>query len=288
MSIVIHRYNSDKRQHFLLKQHYSFQLKPRLLYVGHLSKDDKFVEEPHSHDFLEIILVSDGSGKVVIGDAEYAIHKGDVLVYNAGTTHFEQCNADDPMEAVFVAYDKLKITDLEPNCLLPPSYGCVFQSGELYGTLRMYFSLLIKEFEAQDRFYMEITQSISRTLMMYIFRLINCTQDAAVLLDPSRIMDNAVSYIEGHFCEKITLDNLAEYCYTNKYHLSHLFTRTQGVSIGKYILDKRIALSKELLRDKSNSIEYIAEETGFHDPGYFCRVFKRETGKSPSVWRKEA
>lgn len=192
------------------------------------------------------------------------------------------------MEAVFVAYDKLKITDLEPNCLLPPSYGCVFQSDELYGTLRMYFSLLIKEFEAQDRFYMEITQSISRTLMMYIFRLINCTQDAAVLLDPSKVMDAAVNYIDRHFSEKITLDELAEKCYTNKYHLFHLFTRTKGVSVGKYILDKRIALSKELLKNRNNSIEYIAEETRFHDPAYFCRVFKRETGKSPSVWRKEA
>lgn len=287
MSIVIHRYNSDKRQHFLLKQHYSFQLKPRLLYVGHLSKDDSFVEEPHSHEFLEIMLILDGSGKVFIGENEYAVAKGDVLIYNAGTTHFEQCNEGDPMEAVFVAYDKLKITDLEQNCLLPPSYGCVFQSGEMYGTLKMYFNLLIDEFEAQDRFYMEIAQNISRTLLMYIFRIINLTQDAAVLLDPSKVMDAAVSYIDGHFCEKLTLDELAEKCYTNKYHLSHLFTRTKGISIGKYILDKRITYAKELLKNRSNSIEYIAEETGFHDPGYFCRVFKRETGSSPSAWRKD-
>lgn len=287
MSIVIHRYNSDKRQHFLLKQHYSFQLKPRLLYVGHLSKDDKFVEEPHSHEFLEIMFVSDGSGKVVIDGTEYSVKRGDVLIYNAGATHFEQCNESDPMEVVFVAYDKLKITDLEQNCLLPPSYGCVFQSGEMYETIKMYFNLLIEEFELQDRFYMEIAQNISRTLLMYIFRLINLTQDAAVLLDPSKVMDTAVNYIDLHFSEKITLDELAEKCYTNKYHLSHLFTRTQGVSVGKYILDKRIALSKELLKNRSNSVEYIAEETGFHDPAYFCRVFKRETGKSPSAWRKE-
>ena len=287
MSIVIHRYNSDKRQHFLLKQHYSFQLKPRLLYVGHLSKDDKFVEEPHSHEFLEIMFVSDGSGKVVIGEDTYAVKKGDVLIYNAGTTHFEQCSESDPMEVAFVAYDKLKITDLEENCLLPSSYGCVFQSGKMYDTIQMYFNLLIEEFEAHDRFYMEIAQNISRTLLMYIFRLINMTQDATVLLDPSKVMDTAVNYIDRHFSEKITLDELAEKCYTNKYHLSHLFTRTKGVSVGKYILDKRIALSKELLKNRSNSIEYIAEETGFHDPAYFCRVFKRETGKSPSTWRKE-
>ena len=78
---IMHRYNSNERQHYLLERHYTFKLKPRLLYVGSLDKHGGWREEPHSHHFLEVIFVSDGSGTVVIEDQSYDVHRGDLLVY---------------------------------------------------------------------------------------------------------------------------------------------------------------------------------------------------------------
>ena len=133
---------------------------------------------------------------------------------------------------------------------------------------------------------MEISQNISRTLLMYVFRLINRTENAALLLDLGRRMEVALSYIDKNYKQQITLDELAEKCFTNKYYLSHLFTRVQGVSIGKYIIDKRIMESKRLLDENKLSVADVAASVGFHDPSYYCRVFKKETGLTPSDYRK--
>lgn len=285
---VVHRYNSDERQHYLLEKHYTFKLKPRLLYVGLLDKQGGWREVPHNHEFLEVIFITDGKGTVTIEDVDYDVKRGDLLVYNAEVMHFEKSSIEDPMEILFVAYDNLEITDLPPNWLLPPSYGYVFASGEMYEIFYRYFSTLVREFDRKERFYMEISQNISRTLLMYIFRLINKTENAAGLLDSGKTMETALRYIDENFREEITLDKLSEVCFTNKFYLSHLFTRVQGVSVGKYILDKRIKEAKRMLENKENSVALIAVSVGFNDPSYFCRVFKKETGLTPLAYRKRS
>ena len=285
---ILHRYNTKERQHYLLEKHYSFRLKPRLLYVGSLDKQGGWREEPHSHDFLEIVFVVDGCGTVDVGGNEYEIRRGDILVYNAGLTHFERSSINDPLEVRFVAYDKLEITELPPDWLLPPAYGFLFHSGEMYDTFCRYFEMLIREFEQRERFYAEIVQNVSRTLLMYLFRLVNQTENTAGLLASSQTMDLALKYIDGNYRREISLEELAQVCHANKYYLSHLFSRIQGVSVGKYILCRRLDEAKRLLLQGELTVGAVAEACGFDDANYFSRVFKRETGQTPRAFRRSS
>ena len=218
----------------------------------------------------------------------WAMEKGDLLIYNNGVTHFEKSNEKDPMEILFIAYDKLEITNLPPNSLLPDSYGPIFHTEEMYDVFHRYFTALITEFELKERFYMEICQNISRTLIMYIFRLINRTESTLALLDKSMTIETVLAYIDENFNRKLTLDEIAEKCYTSKYYLSHLFTRFQGVSIGKYILDKKLDESKKMLGTTDLSVAAIAESLGFDDPSYYSRIFKKNVGTTPLQFRKTA
>ena len=282
---VKHRYNSTQRQHYLLEKHYSFKLKPRLLYVGSLDKQGGWREESHAHDFLELIFITDGRGTATIGGTEWEIGRGNILIYNAGVSHCEKSSQDDPMEARFIAYDKLEITDLPPNWLLPPSYGYVYSAGDMYDTFDRFFGSLLREFEQRDRFYMEIAQNMSRTLLMYLFRLINKTENAAGLLDSGRIMDSVLAYIDAHYAEDISLEDLSRECYVNKYYLSHLFSRVRGESVGKYIQKRRLDEARRLLTGTALSVREVAEAVGFPDISYFCRVFKKEVGVTPLTYR---
>lgn len=283
---IIHRYNNERRQHFLLEKHYSFQLKPRLLYAGRLEKQSGWKEEPHSHEFLEIIFVTVGKVRIIAGENEYEAEKGDLIIYNAGLNHCEYSNVDDPAEIVFAAFDNIKITDLLPNRLIPDNYEYIFRSGEMYDVFNYHFNYLIRELKEKHNFYVEISQNISRTLLMLAFRLINYTRNSSMLLDSGRIVNATLLYIEEHFKDKITLEDLASACFTNKYYLSHLFTRMYGESVGKCITIKRIEEAKKLLLATDVSIEKVAEESGFMDAGYFCRTFKKQTGQTPSAFRK--
>lgn len=282
---IKHRYNSAQRQHYLLETHYFFKFKPRLLYVGSLDKQGGWREEPHTHEFFEMVFITDGHGTAVIGESEYEVDRGDILIYNAGISHCEKSSRSNPMEACFIAYDKLEITDLPPNWLLPPSYGFIFSAGEMYDMFNHLFTRLLCEFEQKERFYMEIAQNTSRTLLMYLFRLINKTENADSLLNSGRILDTAIAYIDTHYAEEITLEDLARECYANKYYLSHQFSRLRGESIGKYIQKRRLCEAKRLLSETDISVRRVAEVVGIPDISYFCRIFKKETGVTPLTFR---
>lgn len=97
-----------------------------------------------------------------------------------------------------------------------------------------------------------------------------------------KIMDE----IKEHYTENITLTGLAEKYSISVSYLSELLKEYLQLSFSEYISSKRIQKAKELLADDSLSIEQIAEQTGYNDYFYFTKVFKKNTGISPSKYRK--
>ena len=97
-----------------------------------------------------------------------------------------------------------------------------------------------------------------------------------------KIMDE----IKEHYTENITLTGLAEKYSISVSYLSELLKEHLQLSFSEYISSKRIQKAKELLADDSLSIEQIAEQTGYNDYFYFTKVFKKNTGISPSKYRK--
>ena len=71
-------------------------------------------------------------------------------------------------------------------------------------------------------------------------------------------------------------------------YLSYLFHKETGAVLSAYVTEKRIAAAKRLLLTTDLSLEEIGERTGFSNSTYFHRQFKKITGSTPSVYRKEA
>lgn len=93
-------------------------------------------------------------------------------------------------------------------------------------------------------------------------------------------------YITEHYTEKITLDNLCFLFGTNKTTLCREFKAEYSTTILEYICDLRIREAKTLLRAKNTSVTEISEKLGFESIHYFCRVFKQNTGQSPTQYAK--
>ena len=106
---IIHRLNSEERQHYTLEQRYSFKAKPRLLYVGELKKSEEWREQEHHHNFIEILFIKDGCVQVNVNGASIVARKGDIVIYNANTPHSEQCLVGKSVEMYFIAYLLYKI-----------------------------------------------------------------------------------------------------------------------------------------------------------------------------------
>lgn len=85
-----------------------------------------------------------------------------------------------------------------------------------------------------------------------------------------------------------TVDLLAHEVAMSRSGLAQRFTRLLGQSPMKYLSEWRIHLAKQMLRDRGDNIETIAERIGYESQPAFNRAFKRATGSPPAVWRRAA
>ncbi len=97
----------------------------------------------------------------------------------------------------------------------------------------------------------------------------------------------AANFIEEHYSNDISLSDVARYINISKNHLSYLFKKETGQTFSDYLIQYRIAKARSLLESGQNyTVSEIAELTGFHDTGYFSKVFKKATGLSPNQYKK--
>lgn len=101
-----------------------------------------------------------------------------------------------------------------------------------------------------------------------------------------RNLQNVKEYLDQHYSEKLTLDNLAETFFINKFYLTRVFKEQFGITINNYVLQVRITHAKQLLRFTDLSIEKIGQECGMNDANYFTRIFKKIEGTTPGEYRR--
>lgn len=94
-------------------------------------------------------------------------------------------------------------------------------------------------------------------------------------------------YVQSHFKEKITIEEIAASVHLNGSYTSHLFRKTFGYTITDYITYVRLENAKVILANPSANINDAAMESGFSDVSYFSRVFKKIEGLSPREYRNK-
>lgn len=99
-------------------------------------------------------------------------------------------------------------------------------------------------------------------------------------------LESVISYMHLHFSAPIDLEKYAEMCYMSRSRFIHVFKSYTGVSPYHFQLKIRIERAIEMLTNTSVPITECAEAVGFSDTSYFCRIFKKITGKTPSSYRE--
>lgn len=99
------------------------------------------------------------------------------------------------------------------------------------------------------------------------------------------ILHTVTSYIDENYSADLTLAELAGLGSVSPQYLCRLFQRHLKVRPFEYIALKRIQQAKALLADPGRSIAEVARLTGYRDCSYFCAVFKKQEGLSPSEFR---
>ena len=93
-------------------------------------------------------------------------------------------------------------------------------------------------------------------------------------------------YIDTHADKKITLELLSKQFFISKTQIHRLFTAEYGIPPMRYMLKRKIEVSKELLTDTDMKISEIAESLSFTDSKHYTKTFRAFTGMLPRDYRE--
>lgn len=112
------------------------------------------------------------------------------------------------------------------------------------------------------------------------------SQDRSMDTDQSNfIIQQAITYIEQHYAEKITLRAISDELYISPNYLCRLFKQQTGKSLMEYVNHYRMQMAKVYLKDIQYKVNQVAEMVGYNDTRYFSSNFKKITGMTPMEFR---
>lgn len=117
----------------------------------------------------------------------------------------------------------------------------------------------------------------------YATRMHNLKKNLAI----SPHIRRAIDYIYDHLNEALTLAALASYVNLDPSYFSKLFFKETGCTTKKYILSAKITTAQNMLLYSNYSISSIALSLGFSSQSAFQTAFRRITGQTPRMYRKE-
>lgn len=96
-----------------------------------------------------------------------------------------------------------------------------------------------------------------------------------------------ICFLHAHYQEDLSLDDLAQRFYVNKYSLCSLFRETTGTTPNQYLIHCRLLKAKELLIN-GLPVENVCAEAGYNNLSHFSRAFKQHVGVSPKQFQQRA
>ena len=259
---------------------------PRLFSVSRT--DEKASAHPrvmHAHDDLvEIVLVRGGDSRYYVGGTPYDARRGDLFIFNSRVVHDEPSGPDRPVATVSLALGGLQVPGLRENTLIPADASPVCRLSEVQ-TIRLE--------RLYDVLYDELTAGNddgAHHLLMAILTLVQqfrgalaegSAQDANVFAQ--RIKD----YIDRHFAEEFSLQQMADALHVSPYYLAHVCKETTGYSPLQYVLRRRIGEAQTLLITTDLPVTRIAAQVGYDNPSHFNAQFSKAVGMSPRTFRRE-
>ena len=247
----------------------------------------------HHHDYYEVLLVWSGTMHYRVEGRSYHLTSGDILLIGPDELHQPDPEAERGIcERLVLWLDRAYLQQFH-------FYG--FDPTECFGTgnpdrgncLRFNDGATQRIGELLDRCLREdgseefgaamMADTNMLQAMILINRLHQRTTQAEHRDHSGTLVNRVLEYINSHYAEELNLDDLANRFFISKYHLSREFGRIVGIPVHRYIIQKRLVVAKQMLREGRPS-SMVYQHCGFGDYSNFYRAFRNEYGVSPKSY----
>ena len=247
----------------------------------------------HWHTEFEMVHILEGTLNIKLNNNSYTLRKGDVLFVNPETVH-----GGVPENCLY------ECMVFKPDLLFSETFGCRFFFESIVN--REY---ILKEYFPSDSgeavfAAKEIFKAMSTRTPGYKFKVIGAfynffgiVTDEHMYSVPTKNngnMDNKdiiklkriLSYIQEHYSENITLEEISEIIGVSAKYLCSFFKKMTGKTPFVYLNEYRIEQATQKLISSETSVTEIGFSCGFNDLSYFVKTFKQHRGVSPGQFRK--
>lgn len=228
--------------------------------------------------------VTDGSGRLICNDDQYDLQPGVCVFLDCREEYTCGTSDEEEMTIEFLYF-------YGPNMI--GIYDKYLEEGGLP-------CFTVEDFGAYTRIMEEIQGILSgrsnrKDMQIYeklisLLTLIMKDGEGAVKrlckVSQKQDMQEVKDYLDQNYHEKITLDDLSDRFFINKFYLTRLFKEQFGISINSYLIKVRISYARRMLRFTDMPIEKISQACGIGDANYFARLFKKNEGMSPGEFRR--
>lgn len=262
---------------------YMSQLPISLYAWGDFFHDSTFYTQRKGWDNCQLIYTLDGAGRFKYDGQEFTLHPGQLILIDCRKFHYYATQGVF-WHSLWVHLDGKCIFDyadlLNGNGGVPITPGPQFDFPKLHQKI---LCLAHRHDPMRDL-------ALSTFLVNMLTDLIQHKAETASPAPYHRhqdILETSLQYIQDHFREPLSVEQLAAFCHLSKYYYSKMFKAYTGVTPYDYLLDIRIQYSQQLLLNTTATIEEIAHEIGFADSANFIVCFKKRTSMTPLQFRKQ-
>lgn len=251
--------------------------------IGTLHAENKHVSKRDKLSSYLFFVVHFGSGKLTYDGIEYELNPGDCVFIDCKKNYSHETSDDLWMlswihfdgPSLAMIYQKYKERGGQPA--FHPT-----NSDEYVHILQRLKRIIASETYVKD---MQINENLSKilTLLMEDSWNVETHSNYTKHYDIYEIK----KYLDENYTQKITLDEISERYYINKFYLTRVFKEQFGTSINNYLLSLRITQAKSELRFTNKSIEQVGLDAGIGSGNYFSRTFTKFEGISPSEYRNQ-
>lgn len=254
----------------------------------------------HSHAFLEIVCVVEGSCTNYVLQQELHMKKGDICIIAPETEHAVSAFSD---ECILInillrvsTFEKAFFGVLSENDILsdffmrtlyhskthPYLYFRTGDDQELFDYVLYAYQEFLGNHQYKERFLNNIISAF------FIILLRNHGSDVIVPEIDTEGNDENVIFILKYMQENystVTLSSLAEFFNYSERQIQRIIKKSTGISFSENIQKLKMKHAAQLLMDPDRSVSAVAEDLGYSDVGNFRHIFKKYYGMSPAEYR---
>lgn len=249
--------------------------------LGHLKNEGFIIDRENFNNNL-IMYVLSGTLHVE-QNGHYVLKQGEGIIMNLIDRHKYYTDETDTCEIIWIHFNGRQCDAFLKFIADTHKMPAVFKDTRVAEHIRNCFLLTSKD-------YIENEYLISQNIYSSVLSVLNFVHKQSKLQNltsKTKFKNKAIRYINNNIYNKITLNDFAQHFYISEHHFCRKFHQYFNMPPIKYIMTKKIELSKYLLSYTNDSISSIAIGLGFTDQSHFSKTFKALQDISPLEYRRK-